>query len=39
MVAVVVVMSVILKNNGWAGWKNKALPTVWKPEEIEKAAR
>ena len=39
MVAVVTVMSVILKNNRWAEVKNKAFPTIWKPAEIEKAVR
>ena len=39
MVAVVAVMSVTLKNNRWAGGKNKAFPTIWNPAEIEKAVR
>ena len=39
MAAAVAVMSVTLKNNGRAGWKNEALHTIWKPEETEKAAR
>ena len=39
MAAAVAVMSVTIKNNGRAGWKNEALPTIWKPEETEKAAR